>query len=157
MPLRAQSGFNMIELVIVMALVGILSAYALPQMTAATGMQDAAWHDSVQSALRFAQKGAVARRRLTCVAFTSTTITISTATVNPATSCDTTMTGPDGSMVFATASNNSAATTVSTGSVIYFQPDGRATDATGVTAISSTISMANASNIVVYGDTGYVE
>jgi prepilin-type N-terminal cleavage/methylation domain-containing protein len=153
-----QAGFTMTELVIVIVLAGILAAYALPKMTSALGARDDAWHDALQSSLRMAQKGAVARRRLTCVTITSTAVTISSATTNPATSCTTTIPGPDGSSNFATSANSSAGTAVSPAGTIYFQPDGRVTtDGAGTTSANRTITMSNAASITVYGETGYVE
>lgn len=155
---RRQAGFTLTELVLVMIVGGILAAYALPKLSAALGGRDDAWHDELQSALRFAQKGAVARRRLTCVTINATAVTITSAAVNPATTCTATINGPSGSSNFATANNSSAGTSVSPAGTIYFQPDGRVTsDGAGNTTSTRTISMSGASNITVYGDTGYVE
>ena len=63
----AQLGVTMIELVVVMVIIGVVSMTAYPRMQAAFGVRAEGWHDSVVSALRLAQKSAVARRRLTCV------------------------------------------------------------------------------------------
>lgn len=146
------------ELVMVMVLVGVLAVYALPKMSAAISMRDDAWHDELQSALRFAQKGAVARRRLTCVTVSATTVTITTAAANPASTCAVAVNGPDGHANFGSAADSNAGTVVSPVGPIYFQPDGRVTsDGAGVTASTRTISMNGASNIVVYGETGYVQ
>ncbi|WP_414639591.1 pilus assembly FimT family protein [Aquabacterium sp.] len=148
----------MVELIVVMVLAGILAAYAIPKVSGALGARDDAWHDSLQGALRFAQKGAVARRRLTCVTITSTTVTVSSAAVNPASSCTSNINGPNGTSTFASSTNSSSATTVSPSGTIYFQPDGRVTtDGAGTTSANRTITMSGASSITVYGETGYVE
>lgn len=148
----------MVELIVVMVLAGILAAYAIPKVSGALGARDDAWHDSVQSALRFAQKGAVARRRLTCVTITGTTVTVSSAAINPATSCTSTINGPNGSSTFASSTNSSSGTSVSPSGTIYFQPDGRVTtDGAGTTSANRTITMSGAATITVYGETGYVE
>lgn len=151
----------MVELIVVMVLVGILSVYAIPKLNGAISMRDDAWRDSVQAALRYAQKSAVARRRLTCVTVSATSLSVTTSTVNPANTgspCPVAMPGPDGTTTFATAANSSANTSVSPAGVIYFQPDGRVTtDAAGVTAANRTVSMNGVSSIVVYGETGHVE
>jgi MSHA pilin protein MshC len=155
---RCQAGFTLVELIVVMVLVGILAAYAIPKVSAGLGARDDAWHDSVQAALRFAQKGAVARRRLTCVTINATTVSVSSADVNPAVTCNVTLNGPGGSSTFASSTNSSSATTVSPSSTLYFQPDGRVTtDGGGNSSSTFTITMAGASAITVYGDTGYVE
>lgn len=155
---RLQTGFSIVELIIVMIVGGILAAYAVPNLTAALGSREDAWHDALQGALRFAQKGAVARRRLACVTITSTTVTISSASANPASSCTTVINGPGGNSNFATAANSSESTAVSPAGTIYFQPDGRVTtDGAGTTSSSFTITIPGESVINVYGDTGYVE
>ncbi len=159
-----QAGFTMVELIIVLVLLGIISVYGMPRLVAAVSMQDDAWRDELTSALRFAQKGAVARRRLTCVSITNTTVTITTATSNPADTsdpektCSAAINGPNGSATFATAPNGNAVTTVSPSGVIYFQPDGRVTtDGAGASAATRTIGMTGAADITVFGETGHVE
>jgi prepilin-type N-terminal cleavage/methylation domain-containing protein len=156
-----QAGFNTIELMVVIVLLGILAVNVMPQTTAMFGVRDATWHDSVLSALRTAQKSAVARRRLTCVTVNATTVVVTTSSVNPAaagTPCDKPINGPDGSATFATSDNSNSTTTVSPSGVIYFQPDGRATsDYAGAFSSSRTITVSGASNIVLYGETGYVQ
>jgi MSHA pilin protein MshC len=151
----------MVELVMVMVLLGILAAYVMPRFSSALSLRDDSWHDSVLSAMRYAQKGAVARRRLTCVDVTSNTITITTATSNPASSCSGSayVTGPDGANIYATAETGSAGTTVSPSGTIYFQPDGRvtATGAANSAALDRTISMSGAASVTILGETGHVE
>jgi len=148
----------MVELIVIMVIGGILAAYAVPKMTAAINMRQDTWRDEIVSALRYAQKGAVARRRLTCVTITTTTVSITAAAANPAVTCTAAMAGLDGNAVFATAAHSDAATAVAPSGTIYFQPDGRVTtDGAGATAANRTITMLGASNVVVYGETGYVE
>lgn len=148
----------MVELVIVLVLLGIISVFAVPKLMAAVSMRDDAWRDQVVGALRFAQKSAVARRRLTCVTITDTTVAVTSAATNPASACSTAMPGPDGSTTFASASNSGAVTTVSPAGTIFFQPDGRVTtDGAGTTSASRTISATGVDDITVLGETGHVE
>jgi MSHA pilin protein MshC len=153
-----QRGFTMPELIMVMVVTSILAAYALPKFDAAINLRDDSWHDQIQAALRYAQKGAVARRRLTCVSVNATTVVITVASANPATSCSTELAGPDGKTPFASSTNANSATAVSPTGPIYFQPDGRVTtNGSGATSADRTITLSGAGSITVYGETGYVQ
>lgn len=153
----------MVELIIVMMLVGILAVFAFPKMQAAISIQDDAWRDQLVAAVRHAQKTAVSHRRLVCLTVTTTaganSVSLRIASANPTVAvggCDSDLAGPDGTATF--ASSKSASTTVSPAGVIYCQPDGRVTsDVAGDTAVSRTITIAGAGNVVIHGDTGFVE
>jgi len=53
-------GFTLVELVLVIVLLSILSAVALPRFFERSAFQDRAVHDDIASTLRYAQKMAVA-------------------------------------------------------------------------------------------------
>ncbi len=154
-----QAGFTMIELIVVMVTVSVLAAYVLPKLTTILAVRQDAWHDELQSALRYAQKGAVARRRLTCVTVSNTSVVITTATANPAASCTAAIVGQDGSATFATSDDPDVVSTVSPSGVIYFQPDGRATASGSASSAAQdrTISVTGNPSITILGATGYVE
>jgi MSHA pilin protein MshC len=155
----AQRGFTMVEMILVVTLVGVVGVFVVPKLQSALGMRDGAWHDEVLSTMRYAQKSSVAHRRLVCASVSATSITLTIATVNPASACGaTSLTGMNGSAVFASSSNSSAATAVSPAGVIYFQPDGRVTtDGAGLNSATRTISMSGADSVTVNGETGHVE
>jgi prepilin-type N-terminal cleavage/methylation domain-containing protein len=155
---RSARGYTMVELVVVLVLVGILAAMAVPKFNAALSARDEGWRDALVSGLRYAQKSAVSHRRLVCMDLGASTITLNIASANPATSCNTALQGPENSTnVFATAST-SPGTAVSPAGTLYFQPDGRVTsDGAGNTAANRTITANGIASISIVGETGHVE
>ena len=73
-----QRGFTLVELVMTMVIVGILAAVVAPRFFDANVFQSRGFSDQVQASLRYAQKIAIAQRRFVCVAFTATTVSLST-------------------------------------------------------------------------------
>jgi MSHA pilin protein MshC len=57
---NGQSGFTLVELVLVIVLLSIMSAVALPRFFERSAFQDRAVYDDIANTLRFAQKMAVA-------------------------------------------------------------------------------------------------
>lgn len=152
----------MIELVMVIIIVGILAVVALPYFSDASTFKAASLNEQVRASLRYAQKTAVSHRRLVCAALTSTTVTLTIASVNstvPKTSsCDSALTSPTGATVFVTSSAGASTTiSVSPNGPIYFQPSGFVTsDGAGTTIQDYTITISGMTPISVVGTTGYV-
>ena len=69
------AGFTMVELVMMIVIIGILAVVAIPRMDTG-GYRALEFHDKVVSALRHAQKTATSHRRMVCVAFTASTVTL---------------------------------------------------------------------------------
>ena len=57
-----QSGYTATELVVVMVVLGVLAASTLPRFFSASGFDEMGYTDSVVSAMRYAQKLAIASR-----------------------------------------------------------------------------------------------
>lgn len=76
---RHQHGFTLAELVIVMVLIGILATVAVPRMFDMGAFSARGTRDFVGSALRYAQKSAVAMRRNVCVSVGATQLVITYA------------------------------------------------------------------------------
>lgn len=70
-----QSGFTLVELVVVIILLGILAAYATPKLDI-SGFQQQGYYQQAVAALRYAQKQAVAANCQTSATFTLTSCTV---------------------------------------------------------------------------------
>ncbi|MFA7281907.1 MAG: hypothetical protein WC100_17620 [Sterolibacterium sp.] len=80
-------GFTTVELVTVIVLLGILAALAIPRFIARNAFDERGCFDQLRSAVRYAQKVAVAQRRLVCVNVTPASIALQFTTAgacNPA-------------------------------------------------------------------------
>lgn len=157
--MRARSserGFTLPELIAVLIIVGVLAAVALPKFDAALTLRSDAWHDELVSGLRFAHQTATSHRRLVCATLTGGSLSLSIAATNPATSCDSTLPGPNGGAAY--TSTSTSAVTLSPAGVLYFQPSGRVTsDGAGATTSDRTITIVGSDSVTVIGETGHVE
>jgi MSHA pilin protein MshC len=70
--MRTQRGFTLAELIIVLVLISILAAVAVPRMFDMEQFSARGTRDFVGASLRYAQKSAIAMRRNVCVVVTAT-------------------------------------------------------------------------------------
>lgn len=127
------------ELIVVIAIAGVLAAVVLPKFDVATSTGGRAFADTVKSGLRYARSVAVGHRRLVCVDIDANSrLLIGIATGNPATVCNGSI---DGQNVYATPPSGITASW-SSGSTVYIQPNGRMTsDGAGTTGISKQLNI----------------
>ena len=154
----AGQGFTLVELIAVLILLGILSFVALPRLQQTAGFGQLGFHDRVGAALRFAQKSAVAQRRLVCATSAADRLTLSVATAFGDAACANPMAGPAGASPAALAP--SAATTLSAAPAgpMYFQPSGTVTsDGAGANPADFVLSVTGQAPITVRGVTGLVD
>lgn len=150
-----QGGFTLIELVMVLVLTGVLAMFAVPRMFNRNDFDARAFHDRTLAYLRYAQKTAIAQRRVVCVAFTLTTVTLSRASNADSNVCDTSLSGPDGKAILNVEPPASVAFSVMPAG-FYF--DGLGQPLTGVNAQAPrNIQVVNVErSITVESRTGYV-
>ena len=72
----AARGFTMIELIVVIVIVGILAVVAVAKLTSVDAFEVQGYFDSTKSAVRFAQKLAVAQRANVVVVVNATSVSV---------------------------------------------------------------------------------
>jgi MSHA pilin protein MshC len=151
--MRPQTGFTMIELIMVIVLVGVLAVFVAPRYNRAD-FEARGFHDETLALLRYAQKTAIAQRRSVCVAFTAGSATLTIAAAAATASCGgNPLTGPKGeSPATITARTNIAYVAMPTD--FYFDGLGQPSTAQAIQVASSGTSIGL--TITVEAGTGYV-
>jgi MSHA pilin protein MshC len=158
-----QSGFSLIELVMVIVVMGVLAAVAVPKIVGVSAFNGRGFHDQTLAYLRFAQKTAVAQRRTVCVSFSSTSVTLSMASVAGTFDCASpaTLVGPQGeSPVVLNAKSGISIGIAGSGSVpaaFNFNSLGEPISSTGTAQAVQVLQVSGAANtITIESSTGYV-
>ncbi|NJA88221.1 type II secretion system protein [Rhodocyclus tenuis] len=146
-------GFTLVELVVTLVIVGILAALVLPRFTGRTGFEERGLRDETLAALRYAQKSAVAARRLVCVTFTANSLSARIAANFGDADCaaGVPLPGPGGSPLLVSA-NGTAAFSSYPASGLSFNPFGDASAAQSITVQGLPANLA----ITIEDGTGYV-
>jgi prepilin-type N-terminal cleavage/methylation domain-containing protein len=157
-PFHRSRGFTMAELIVVLIIIGILAVVALPRLDQSQGFGATSFRDRVAAALRFAQKSAVAHRRLVCAAAAADRLTLAVDGSFGAGTCAMALAGPDGANPAALSPSASVTLTSAPAGPLYFQPSGSVTsDALGNAPTSFTLTVTGQAAITVNGTTGYVQ
>lgn len=148
------AGFSLVELIVVLILLGIMSAVIIPRWSGGSGFEERGFRDQVISALRYAQKSAIAARRTVCVNLTTSpsALSVQISSAYGATGCSagSALVGPDGQNLVLTAS--SPAAFVSAPVSVVFDAAGRPNSAASI----SFAGLPAALGITVEAETGYV-
>lgn len=154
-----QRGFTLIELIMVIVLMGVLAVFAAPRLFNTDDFNARGFHDENLAFLRYAQKTAIAQRRVVCVTFTANSATLTVDEDRSATTgtggCESGLMGPRGDV---------PGKIVAKGGVTYnggptsfnFDGLGQPVDAAGLLVSTRTIQIVNAANVIVEAGTGYV-
>jgi len=150
------AGFTLVELVVTLIIVGVLGAFVAPRFFGTHGFEERGFHDETKSALRYAQKTAIAQHRRVCVTFTERTVVLTISSVYPAANCDTNLTGPDGKTPYTIDAN--ADTKYRNANVSFSgSPSNLSFDAQGRPNAAATIQVSShPDSINVEAETGYV-
>ena len=155
---RANRGFTMIELITVIILIGILAVVAMPNLNQAQGFSATSFNDRVAASLRFAQKSAVAKRRLVCASVAADRLTLKVDASFGAGTCVNALAGPDGANPAALSPAANVTLAAAPAGPLYFQPSGAvASDAAGTAPTNYTLTVTGQTPITVNGATGYVD
>ena len=152
-----QRGFTLVELIMVIVILGVLAVYAAPRIFNSNDFYARGFHDETLGLLRYAQKAAIAQRRTVCVAFTSTTATLTIATAAATFDCATStpLAGPNGSPTI-TARTGVTYNATTPPNAFNFDGLGRPIAASGAAMATQNIKIDNAADVVVEASTGYV-
>lgn len=147
------SGFTLIELILVLTLTGILAVAVAPKFYDRTTFDSRGFYDEAIAAMRYAQKTAIAHRRTVCVAFTSTTVSLSVAQAADATECDVALAGPTTGAAQYVVSARSGVNFTAVPANFAFNARGQAS----ITGSSQSMQISGAAKtITVDKETGYV-
>jgi len=146
------SGFTLTELVVTIAIMGILAAAVIPRLTDRLWVDARGHGDRLRAIVQYAQKIAIAQRRNVCVSFSSGTATVQmAASAGAAVACTANAIDPiNGASPFVLAPPDGV--TVSPTANIAF-------DALGASASTIVVSVTGAGGttvITVEGVTGHV-
>lgn len=152
-PKHTVRGFTLVELIMVLLLVGILAVVAIPRIFDSRAFEARGFHDATMSALRLAQKSAIAKRRTTCVAFTSTSVSLTLRSAANDSACSF---GIATGEVGLESADTPYVVSAPPGTSFSAVPANLSFSGLGRASGGSVIGIVGEPNIVVEAETGYV-
>lgn len=161
----SQSGFTLIELIMVIVILGVLAVFAAPRIFQSSDFFARGLHDETLALLRYAQKAAIAQRRMVCVTFdtvnTPNTVVLTTENPTPTNSplpvvnCNANLAGPRGESP-ATVTARSGTSYSGATNVIFNGLGQPVSTSRAPLASNISISFTGAADVTVEAVTGYV-
>lgn len=154
----AGGGFTLVELVVVIVLVAILAAVAIPRLNT-RAFDTVGFYQEVLSSVRYAQKEAVAKRRVVCVTLNAGSVSLRFAKTPGVFTCDTDLTSPRGVSPFTvTAPGGVTLSSSPAVSGFFFDALGRPFDSSTTSSPQRTLSITGdgTKTFVIEAETGYV-
>jgi MSHA pilin protein MshC len=159
---QAERGFTLVELIMVIVIMGVLAVYAAPRIFSNADFYARGLHDETLALLRYAQKTAIAQRRMVCVNFNtataphSATLMMEDPTGTGAVSCTVNVAGPRGDSP-AMVNARTGVTYTSATSLIFNGLGQPVSSARTPLAANATVQVANTSLVItIEFGTGYV-
>ena len=146
---QRESGFTVPELVATMVIIGVLAAVAIPRFITQTEFDTFGFAEQTRAALRYAQKSAIAKRRLVCVDVAANQLSLHVASAFRAANCDQALLNPANGSAYAQSAPRGV--TVSAANFTF--------DELGRPAAAAVISIAGGTLthvVTVESETGYV-
>jgi len=157
---RHNSGFTLIELVMVIVLAGVLAAIAIPKFFDPGVFNNNGFRDQVIASLRYAQKAAIAQHGFVCVAFTSNAVSLTTGA---SAACGTLLANPSGNGGYLVQSGQSSFSPVPGNFSFDWMGIPRSpgmgtnSDTVGVLTAAQTVSIKGAAAVItIEQETGFV-
>jgi MSHA pilin protein MshC len=152
----SQAGFTLIELVMVIVLMGILCLYVAPHVFGVAQVNARGLHNETLAFLRYAQKTAIAQRRVVCLSFTPGSATLHINALPTLGACDTPLIGPTGGLP-GTLTARAGATFSALPGDFNFNGLGQPVNAFGGALARQTLQVTGSGYaITVEASTGYV-
>ena len=138
-------------------MVAIIAVIAIPRLNTRT-FDTVGFYQEVLSSVRYAQKEAVAKRRVVCVTLGASSVTIKFAAIAGSSACNADLVSPRGLSPFTVTAASGVLLSSAPAGSFFFDALGRPFDAAGISSPPRTISITGdgTQSFVVEAETGYV-